>query len=218
MTNEHPDTEDVEQIDTGQAPQLAENAAPEQASPEPADAALRNMYPSMYADDALSLEEPTDEDMQAVRDDWVRYPAEINKAIGHQAFDALVGKTVEIDGQQVEVTREMATRAVARTRAIAGDLGLSQAEMKEFKARWEQVEALPDVPLAQARTAALGRLSQEHGEKAEQAFQCARAYVAKNPVLARVLDKSRLGNDPAIIAMIARRAMALHEAGKLRLK
>lgn len=219
MTNEHPDTEDVEQIDTGQAPQLAENAAPEQASPEPADA--RNMFPSMYADEVPSMEEPADEDMKAVRREWTMYPAEINKGIEHTVFDEAIGKTIEIEGQQITVTREMTRKSVAELRGIAGDLGLNQQEAKSLIDNIKRIgQGLADGTGTRAgnREQAIQRLNATYGEEAGKALALSRAFVAKNPKLATILNRSGLGDDPTTVAQIARRAMALHEAGKLRLK
>lgn len=179
----------------------------------------RRFYGQSADEDVPGLEDPEDEEMVAIRRDWAPYPAEVNKAIRSNFFEEYVGKKVDIDGKSVEVTREMAAKTVSVMRALVGDLSLNREEsadlmeaIRNAKPQGDEAAAIP------RREETIEALNREHGDKANKAFRAARAYVAKNPILAGILDRSELGDDPKVVSLIARKALALHQAGKLKVK
>lgn len=186
---------------------------------EEAEAFARRFYGQSADEDVPGLEDPEDEEMVAIRRDWAPYPAEVNKAIRSNFFEEYVGKKVDIDGKSVEVTREMAAKTVSVMRALVGDLSLNREEsadlmeaIRNAKPQGDEAAAIP------RREETIEALNREHGDQANKAFRAARAYVAKNPILAGILDRSELGDDPKVVSLIARKALALHQAGKLKVK
>lgn len=179
----------------------------------------RRLYPSMFEGEVPMADDPEDEDMAAIRKNWKPYPGEVNKAIPSSYFDQYVGKKVEIEGKSVEITREMVLKTVSVMRALVGDLSLNRKEsvdlveaIRNAKPQGDEAAAIP------RREATIDALNREHGDKANKAFRAARAYVAKNPILAGILDRSELGDEPKVVVLIARKALALHEAGKLKVE
>lgn len=117
----------------------------------------------------------------------------------------------------VEVNSAMARKAVSELRAMAGDLELSTTDMgvmSESLAFARSIKGDAEKTAA-AREWAVGLLNAEHGDQAAFAARAARAYVAKNPKLGALLDHSGAGDSPHTVVLIARRALALHKAGKL---
>lgn len=164
-------------------------------------------------------EEPEDDDMKAIRSEWTFYPAEVNKLVPHQMLDSAIGQTIDVEGQQVKVTRGMARQSVGELRGMVGDLGLSRDEVSAIAETINRgASSGSNHDPIPGRERAVELLNREHGENAAQALRASRAYVAKNPKLGRLLDRTGLGDDPSTVAIIARRAMALHRAGKLRIK
>jgi hypothetical protein len=186
---------------------------------EHAEDFARRFYGMDDESDVPALDDPDDDDMTAIRKDWAPYPAEVNKAIPVSYFAQYVGKKVEIEGKSVEITRDMAVKTVSVMRALAGDLNLNRYEaadlmeaIRNAKPQGDEAAAIP------RREETIDALNREHGDKSNKAFKAARAYVSKNPILAGILDRSGLGDDPKVVTLLARKALALHDAGKLKVK
>ena len=139
------------------------------------------------------------------------------QAVPDDVFNGLVGTSVELDGEQVAVSEELARQAVADLREMATGLQLSKDDVAGVGealtfAQW--IRGDEQKTLA-AREAVVELLNTEHGDSAALAARAAKAYVANNAKLARFLDRSGMGDAPQVVALIARRALALHTAGKL---
>ncbi|MEV3839300.1 hypothetical protein [Aeromonas dhakensis] len=149
-------------------------------------------------------------DLADIRNDpsWAAYPAAGEKEIPPSLFEQTIGQ----DG----ITAEHAAQATAEMRAAALDLSLTQSELQAVKAGFERAVTSDRENAVALREHAVSRLNTEHGDSAALAFRCARAYVAANPRLAAVLDATNAGDDPEVVATIARKALALHRAGKLK--
>jgi hypothetical protein len=116
---------------------------------------------------------------------------------------------------KVEFTEDMARKGELRT--MAADLNLSSADatsVSEGLALAQTFKGDEQKTIA-ARESAVQLLNEEHGEQAALAARAARAFVAKNPPLAQLLERTGAGDSPQVIALVARRALALHAAGKL---
>lgn len=190
--------------------------------PDKAEQEAKGLYSKTYAAESLpDYDEPEDEDMRAVRSDWRLFPAEVEKAVGADVFDEAIDTTVEIDGRPTKVTREMLGKSVAEFRALVGDLGLNADQASYLLSEIKRLGAMKDRgeedPLPK-RESAVELLNGEHGGNASLSLRAARAYIEKNPKLGRLLDRSGLGDDPKVVAMVARRALSLHQAGKLKVK
>lgn len=184
-------TAEPEQHDKRTAEQLAADAYQQPAAlPAPKDA------PSL----ADIRNDPT----------WAAYPAAAEAELPREMFDQAIG--------QSGITAEQAAQATAEMRAVALDLSLSGSELQAVKAGFVRAStAQRDASgIGAAREHAVNRLNTEHGESAALAFRCARAYVTANPRLAAALDATNAGDDPEVVATIARKALALHRAGKLK--
>ncbi|MDP2024532.1 MAG: hypothetical protein Q8L16_26915 [Hydrogenophaga sp.] len=212
-------TEQVQQGTTPAPGEQVDQLTPVAHQEGELDAADRFFNNSGAAIDIPPAEVPEDDDMKAIRSEWTFYPAEVNKSVPHEVFDSAIGKTIDLDGQQVEVTRSLARKAVGELRAVVGDIGLSKEEVSSIAQTMNRLASsgTNDDPI-QNRERAVDLLNREHGENAAQALRAARAYISKNPKLGRLLDQSGLGDDPATVATIARRALALNRSGKLKVK
>jgi hypothetical protein len=203
----------------GAAPKPPADTSQPGRGKEHAEDFARSFYGMDDDSDVPALEDADDEDLIAIRKDWTPYPADVNKMIGATMFDKHIGETIVVDGKKTTFTKEAARKTVTQMRAIVGDLGMNREETKTMLETMRdapgQVEGDDPVP---RREATIDALNKEHGKDANKAFQAARAYVSKNPTLGRFLDKSGLGDDPKMVAIIARKALALHERGKLRIK
>lgn len=163
---------------------------------------------------------PVDPEMKALREDpaiamYGRTAA--NAALPETMFDSVVGQSIEVNGQVVEIDQEAARKGVAELRAMAGDMELSKDDIASVSDSLVFAQSIKgdEQKVAAARDSAVEMLNAEHGNQAALAVRAARAYVAKNPKLAAGLDETGAGDSPKTILLIARRALALHKAGKL---
>lgn len=171
--------------------------------------------------DVPPADAPEDDEMKAIRSEWTFYPAEVNKSVPHDVFDEAIGTTSQVGDQVVTADREMVRRGVAEIRALVGDLGMNREEATSFVENIKRIgkgSPIPEDQRIAGRESAVERLNAEHGEQAALALRASRAYIAKNPKLGSLLERSGLGDDPATVVTIARRALALHRAGKLKVK
>lgn len=174
---------------------------------------------SIYEVDELPAPDLHDDsDMRELRNSAERRlygHAEIQKAIPLSEFESVIGQVV--DGRTLD--KALVQKGVSELRAMAADLGLDAAGVKVVRDGLARAKDFggDEGKIIASRESAVERLNYEHGNQAALALRCARAYVAKNPKLAAILDKTRAGDDAATVAIIARKALALHKAGKLRL-
>jgi hypothetical protein len=160
--------------------------------------------------------------MKAVREDAAYRMfgvSEAARAVPDNLLEAAIGQTIEVDGQAVVFDHEMAQLGVSELRAMAADLDLSTGDMalvSESIALGESLKSDPAQAVA-AREEAVEMLNAQHGQEAALAARCAQAYVAKNPKLAQLLERTGAGDSPQAISLIARRALSLHKAGRLTL-
>jgi hypothetical protein len=200
-------------------------AAPAAAAPAAAQQPGRTeaqLADALYGKaEPLPVAEPlADKELQALRDDGAHrmYSVpEAERAVRADIFDGSVGQMFEVDGQSVEFTQESARKAATELRAMAADLALTESEMaavQDSLAFGQSIKGDAE-KIAAARATAISKLGEEFGERAGFAADAARAFVAKNPRLAAVLDRTGAGDSPQVILRIARRAVALHGEGKL---
>jgi hypothetical protein len=102
--------------------------------------------------------------------------------------------------------------------AIARDVGFVGAEaIGEFGTAAREMARLDEAGMASMEAEARARLVREHGaEGAEKALEAARALVSRDQRVAQILNQTRTGSHPAVVARLAREAMKQRAAGKLK--
>lgn len=202
------------------APAAAAAAAPS-AAPSPSKAqANDDTKPGGDAAPERRAEPRVDPELQALRQDAAEClysRPEAERTVPENLLEAAVGAQVEVDGKMVDFTEDLARHGVAELRTLAADLNLSTtdvAAMTEGLLFAETIKGDEQKTIA-ARESAVDLLNAEHGEDAALAARAARAFVAKNPKLTQMLVRTGTGDSPQVVAVIARRALALHKAGKL---
>lgn len=199
-----------------------ETPAPEPL-PESAPRTNEELAQGMFAEEELPpADEPDDPGMVAIRREARMFSGEVEKEIALSEFDRIVGHTIPLDdGSTLTVTKEVARKAAAEIRAMASDLSLNGSEIKGMREAFKRSAALKnadDQTRIASREKAVDLLNREHGNEAARAFRAALSYVNKNPRVAAMLDRSGAGDDPETVALIARKALQLHRAGKLKVK
>lgn len=189
--------------------------------PESAPRTNEELAQGMFAEEELpSPDEPSDPDMISIRREARMYSGEAEKAIPLSEAYKIIGQTVPMDdGSTLIVTKELALKATAEIRAMASDLSLSGEDINAVREAFKRSTALKNADeqtRIASREMAVDLLNREHGNEAARAFRAARAYIAKNPRVAAMLDRSGAGDDPETVALIARKALQLHRAGKLK--
>ena len=179
----------VVEVDARSAEQIAQAMHPEQAA-------------------IPAAESIGDAELDAARTEAQRYSADAVRAIPN--LDALVGQTLEVNGEAVVVTAEQAAAVTAEMRALVTDLGLTRSDMSLI----QETLAKPRQSAQEAATATVDGLNADYGNGAAQALKTAQQYVARHPKLAAVLEQTGLGSDPRVVRVVARRAMSLRAHGK----
>lgn len=214
-------------LDTPAAPTVTatlygdETPAPE-ALPKSEPRTDAEMAEGMFGEDELPpADEPDDPDMVAIRREARMYSGEAEKAIPLSEAYKIIGQTLPMeDGSSLTVTKELALKATAQIRAMASDLSLSGNDIDAVREAFKRSTALKNADeqtRIASREKAIDLLNREHGNDAARAFRAARLYISKNPHVAAMLDKSGAGDDPETVALIARKALQLVRAGKLRI-
>lgn len=199
----------------------ADEAPAPEPLPESAPRTDEEMAQGLFdEEDTPPPEVPETEEMQSIRRESAMFPAEAVKEIALSEFDQIVGHTIPMDdGSTLTVTKEVTRKAAAEVRAMASDLSLSRDEIKAVREAFNRSASLKNADeqtRIASREKAVDLLNREHGNEAARAFKAARSYIAKNPKLASMLERSGLGDDPETVATIARRALGLVRSGKLR--
>lgn len=195
--------------------------APPAATQAPAAPQLPTAAPAAGGQAPASQPE-VDADMKAVRED----PAyrmfgvsEAARALPDNLFANAIGQTIEVDGAQVQIDEEIARSAVSELRVMAADLDLKASDMEAVNAGLAFGRTLlgDEQKTIEAREAAVDLLNTQFGQEAALAALCARVYVSKNAKLANLLERTGAGDSPQVVGLVAKRALALHKAGKLTL-
>lgn len=166
-------------------------------------------------------DEPESEEMRDIRQSPERRlfgKAEADAAVPAEMFSHLVGTRVEVGDGTLEITAPLAEKALVEVRAMVADLGLNQDDVQTMKQGFTHAQALTDeASVIASRETAVEALNKEFGQQAALALRAARAYVAANPKLSRILEQTRAGDSPQAVLTIAKRALPLVKAGRLRL-
>lgn len=199
----------------------ADEAPAPEPLPESAPRTNEELAQGMFAEEELPrADEPSDPDMVAIRREARMYSGEAEKAIPLSEANTIIGQTVPTDdGASLIVTKELALKATAEIRAMASDLSLSGEDINAVREAFKRSTALKNADeqtRIASREKAVDMLNREHGNEAARAFRAALSYVNKNPRVAAMLDKSGAGDDPMVVALIARKALQLHRVGKLK--
>lgn len=197
-------------------------AVGEPAAPAPQSDPQMSRSVSGDAGLPTGVEPHPDPEMQALREDHAERMysrPEAERAIPDGVFDRLIGQSIEIDGQEVTFSAELAQKGVIELRAIAADLQLSKGDMAVVSESFALAQSFKgdEQKTIAARESAVELLNAQHGQEAALAARAAREFVARNPKLAQVLEQTGAGDAPQVVALVARRALALHKAGKLTL-
>lgn len=196
------------------APEASSMQAEEPAATPLQDAAQAN--PSAEAEKAAS-EPPggsTSSDMpdaiRELRDDPLR------RMFSPQGTYA--GVQLEAAMDRVTVDPEIKAAAAAEYREIFADMGASPQDAQEIVDAASRFGAEPMTPERDASNAneAIGALNRAFGKDATNALKDAQLMVNRDPRLARVLDQSRLGNDPATVVKLATLARSARMRGELK--
>jgi hypothetical protein len=120
-----------------------------------------------------------------------------------------------------EITPEVRAVATAEIREMFADAGLNAQEAKEFVTLAKQLAAEPPSPERELemQQEAVQRVIDANGgdrEAARADLELARKLVARDPRVGRLLDITRLGNDPRVIATLIQKARAERIAGRLK--
>lgn len=214
-----PSAEPATMLGTGQAPApVVEPVAKEPEPVEPPRVARTDaeMEAALFGAEPMPAAElPEGDEARVIRREAAMFTADAEQALPVSLFEGAVGQSVTLDdGTAVQITREHAKQATANVRGWASDLGLSKSEITTIK-DWSSRSADRAQAVAN-RERAVQILNDEHGNDASRALRAAQAYIGMHPKLAAVLNTGA-GDDPQTVAIIARKALALHKAGKLRI-
>lgn len=147
------------------------------------------------------------DEVQAIRDTQERRM--------FNAQDMLKDAIKDTEFANAEVDPEVVQRGIVEVREIAADLGLSRAEIQTLKDRTAAYRSQP-VPPEQQVDATIAALNREFGTDARQALMDARALVARDPRVGRIIEALGVGNDPQVVVMLAKQARSQIAAGHLR--
>lgn len=106
-------------------------------------------------------------------------------------------------------------QGAVEVREIAADLDLGIPEVQTLRQRAGQLSESPVEAITQ-RESAVEALNREFGNGAYQAWQDARALVARDPRVGKVIEAMGLGDDADTIVMLARKARSQRAAGKFK--
>lgn len=196
-------------------PQAAQPQAQPDATSEPArQRTAEELAEAAYPEPPEPVQlDPVPAEVQELRDDVARRMYSAQDTFRDAIPDADEAQRAELAAQGI--TPEAGRKATAELREIAADLDMSPADVAKVRQRATLVrETQPDV-IAQ-REATVDALNREFGNDAKQAWRDARALVARDPRVGRMIEAMGVGDDPEVVLMIARVARAQRVAGKLK--
>jgi hypothetical protein len=106
-------------------------------------------------------------------------------------------------------------QGTAEVREIAADLDLGALDVRDIRTRAERLQAEP-VDVITQRESAVEALNREFGSGAHQAWLDARALVARDPRVGKMIEAMGLGDDADTIVMLAKKARSQRAAGKFK--
>lgn len=109
---------------------------------------------------------------------------------------------------------EIARAVTSELREIFSDVGASTAEAQEFATLAKEVPAAPEAR-ASLRAEAIEAVRQQYREDADAALADARALVARDPRVAKIIDATGLGDHPRAVLTIIQLARAARMRGEL---
>lgn len=195
------------------------------------------MFGSNPAPAAPAQDEPhrphTEKEMQAILypepekpTPLAELPPEIQDLRGlpeRRMFDAqsmLRDVVQELTDEQCEaegIDPAVARQATAEVREVAADLDLGALDVRALRTRVETLRSTPVETITQ-RESAVEALNREFGNGAKQALRDARALVARDGRVGKLVEAMGLGDDAETIVMLAKKARSQRVAGKLKVK
>lgn len=197
----------LENADVGRAPSYdmrktieadRERVAAERQANADAERAKTPIEQRMWHEDASPVEVTVPETVKELRE--------------ADAERRLYAPAKTYSGVQIETAMENAEgdpgikAVVAReTREWFADIGASTDDAQQIVDAVSRFSTEPVTPERDAANtnAAIDALNREFGQDAAQALKAAQQMVLRDSRLARILDESRLGNDPAIVVKLA---------------
>lgn len=123
----------------------------------------------------------------------------------------------DADFEALGIDPEVGRKGMAEVRELFADLDLTPGDVRGLRERAEKLRDAPADAFAQ-REATVDALNREFGQGAKQALREARALVARDPRVAKMIETMGLGDDAATIVKLAHVARAQRLAGKLKVK
>lgn len=183
------------------------------ASDEPTPArTFEQIAEDHYQKDAEPVQlDPVPPELQELRDDIARriYSAQdtLREAVP-EATDEFC------EAQDVDPKEERKARA--EVRECCADLDLGPSQIQSLRQRAERLRETPVDAIVQ-RESAVDALNREFGNDAAQAWRDARALVARDPRVGKLIEAMGLGDDANTIVLLARTARSQRIAGKLKM-
>lgn len=151
-------------------------------------------------------------DVQELRDLPERVMYDV-QAMLRDAVPDLTDKECEAAG----IDPAEARQAAVEVREMAADLDLGTMDMRILHTRAETLRSTRMETIAQ-REAAVDALNREFGNDAKQALRDARALVARDPRVGKMIEAMGLGDDAETIVLLAKKARSQRISGKLKVK
>jgi len=135
-----------------------------------------------------------------------------------EAYNGAIETEDLIDAE--DAAPELKAAAVSEFKAMANDLGLAPAEVREVVSLAKTIRAEPPTPEAeqewqQAACKHAVELAGGDLEAAAADLNLARALVARDPRLVQLLESTRLGNHPQVIELMIQKARSERMRGRL---
>lgn len=126
--------------------------------------------------------------------------------------------SVQLEESMADLALDPAIRtaAAAEFREIFADIGASPQDAKELVDTASRFHAEPMTPERDATNtnAAIQILNEHYGTDAKAALATAHEMIARDPRIAKILDASRLGNDPQTVLKIVQLARSAKQRGE----
>ena len=181
------------------------------AEEPPQQRTAEELAAAMYPKDAEPVQlDPVPAEVQELRDDIARRMYSAQDTL-REAVPEAPEETFTTEGIDPAVGR----KALAEVREMFADLDLGPREVQDLRQRAERLRDAPVDPIAQ-REAAVEALNREFGQGAKQAWRDARALVARDPRVGKLIEAMGLGDDPDTVLLLARTARSQRIAGKLK--
>ena len=179
----------------------------------PTQRTAEELAAAMYPKDAEPVQlDPAPPEVQELRDDIARRMYSAQDTL-REAVPEAPEETFTAEGIDPAVGR----KALAEVREMFADLDLGPREVQGLRQRAERLRDAPTDVITQ-REASVEALNREFGNDAKQAWRDARALVARDPRVGKLIEAMGLGDDPDTVLLLARTARSQRATGKLRVK